>query len=50
MPAAIGAEADVPVWDEVQPPWRSVVTTLRFPEVSELYVDARVLEQASEYL
>ncbi len=35
-PAAMGAEAEVPVWDEVQRLCRSVVTTFRSPDEPEL--------------
>ena len=31
MPAAMGEEAEVPVWEEVQRPWRSVVMTFLSP-------------------
>ena len=50
IPAARGADAEVPVWEDVQVWWRSVVTTFRSPEDPELYVVASVEEQASEYL
>ena len=50
MPAARGAEALVPVCDEVHRWCRSVVTTLRSDDDPELYVLARVEEHASEYL
>ncbi len=35
-PAAMGADAEVPVWDEVQRLCRSVVTTFRSPDEPEL--------------
>ena len=50
IPAARGALALVPVCEDVHEWCRSVVTTLRSPEDPELYVVARVEEQASEYL
>ncbi len=50
IPAANGALALVPVWEEVQICLKSVVTTLRSPAEPELYVDARVDAHASEYL
>jgi hypothetical protein len=32
----MGADADVPVWEEVQPLCKSVVTTFLSPELPEL--------------
>jgi hypothetical protein len=37
-PAAMGADAEVPVWDEVQRLCRSVVTTFRSPDEPELEI------------
>jgi len=50
MPAARGALALVPVCELVHVWCKSVVTTFCSPDDPELYVEAKVEEQASEYL
>jgi len=45
----MGAEAEVPVCEVVQPLCRSVVVTFLSPELPELYVVAMVELQASLY-
>ena len=45
----MGADADVPVCEEVQPLCKSVVTTFLSPELPELNVVAMVELQASLY-
>lgn len=49
MPAANGADADVPVWASVQPLRRSVVIIWFSSYEPLLNVEAKVDEQASEY-
>ena len=49
MPAAIGADAEVPVWFSVHWLRRSVETTCFSSDAPLLYVDANVDEHASEY-